>query len=48
VFQFALSVQTFGTETYGADVPLPVQLLAVPILAFVGRLLGYKAYYLGF
>jgi quercetin dioxygenase-like cupin family protein len=48
-FQFALSVQTFGTETYGADVPLFFQLAAVPVLAFIARnLLGYKPYYLGF
>jgi mannose-6-phosphate isomerase-like protein (cupin superfamily) len=48
MLQAAITVQYAKTETYDAAIPLFVQRLAIPVLAFVGGLFGYKPYYLGY
>ena len=42
LFEGALLMREFGDEIRPARPPLPVQRIAFPILAIVGRMLGYR------
>ncbi len=45
LLQLAVIGSEIESQTFGAGVPIPLQRWAVPVLAALGRLLGYQARY---
>jgi mannose-6-phosphate isomerase-like protein (cupin superfamily) len=45
LLQLAVIGNEIKSQTFNAGIPIPLQRLALPVLAMVGRLIGYRARY---
>jgi oxalate decarboxylase/phosphoglucose isomerase-like protein (cupin superfamily) len=45
LLQLAVIANEIESQTFNAGIPIPLQRLALPVLALIGRLLGYRARY---
>ena len=45
LLQLAVIGNEIESQTFNAAIPIPLQRLALPVLAMIGRLLGYRARY---
>jgi hypothetical protein len=45
LLQMAVIGNEIKSQTFNAGIPIPLQRLALPLLARIGRLLGYRARY---
>jgi hypothetical protein len=45
LLQLAVIGNEIESQTFNAGIPIPVQRLALPVLAMIGKLLGYRSRY---